>query len=167
MQGVLAIFIVGRMSAAPQHPQQPAPDDPAAEWVAAELAAVVGRLSRRMRTVRPAGPLTPSQRSVLARLDESGPATTAALARAEFVRPQSMRLTLGALEERGLVARAPDPSDGRKSLVSATDEGLVALAGARAVTRGWLAEAIAGELDGRERRTVAEAVALIRRLAEE
>ncbi|MER6723792.1 MULTISPECIES: MarR family winged helix-turn-helix transcriptional regulator [Streptomyces] len=155
------------MSAAPQHPQEPTPDDPAPERVATELAAVLGRLSRRMRTVGPAGPLTPSQRSVLARLDESGPATTAALARAEFVRPQSMRQTLGALEERGLVTRTPDPSDGRKSVVSATGEGLAALAGARAVTRGWLAEAIAGELDGRERRTVAEAVALIRRLAEE
>lgn len=154
------------MSAAPQHPQEPTRDDPAPERVATELAAVLGRLSR-MRTVGPAGPLTPSQRSVLARLDESGPATTAALARAEFVRPQSMRQTLGALAERGLVTRTPDPSDGRKSVVSATGEGLAALAGARAVTRGWLAEAIAGELDGRERRTVAEAVALIRRLAEE
>ncbi|MCW8221119.1 MarR family winged helix-turn-helix transcriptional regulator [Streptomyces griseolus] len=120
------------MSAAPQHPQEPTPDDPAPERVATELAAVLGRLSRRMRTVR-----------------------------------QSMRQTLGALEERGLVTRTPDPSDGRKSVVSATGEGIAALAGARAVTRGWLAEAIAGELDGRERRTVAEAVALIRRLAEE
>nr|WP_202434402.1 MULTISPECIES: MarR family transcriptional regulator [unclassified Streptomyces] len=119
-----------------------------------------------MRTMQPEGVLTPSQRSVLARLDESGPATTAALARAEFVRPQSMRLTLAALEARGLVARAPDPSDGRKSVVSVTDEGLAALAGVRAVTRGWLADAIADELDGEERRTVAEAVVLIRRLVD-
>ncbi|SCD73208.1 DNA-binding transcriptional regulator, MarR family [Streptomyces sp. BpilaLS-43] len=150
----------------PHGPRPPEPDAPAAGHVATDLATVVGRLLRRMRTMQPEGVLTPSQRSVLARLDESGPATTAALARAEFVRPQSMRQTLAALEARGLVARAPDPSDGRKSVVSVTDEGLAALAGVRAVTRGWLADAIADELDGEERRTVAEAVVLIRRLVD-
>ncbi|WP_051835814.1 MarR family winged helix-turn-helix transcriptional regulator [Streptomyces sp. NRRL WC-3549] len=154
------------MTTGPLEPRDPTPGDPAAEHVATDLATVVGRLLRRMRTMQPEGVLTPSQRSVLARLDESGPATTAALARAEFVRPQSMRLTLAALEARGLVARAPDPSDGRKSVVSVTGEGLSALAGVRAVTRGWLADTIAEELDGEERRTVAEAVVLIRRLVD-
>ncbi|MFB7560571.1 MarR family winged helix-turn-helix transcriptional regulator [Streptomyces brevispora] len=142
----------------------PAPVDPTAEQVADDLAAVVGRLLRRLRSSSSESLLTPTQRSVLARIEDGGPATTAALARAEFVRPQSMRLTLGALEEQGLVERAPDPEDGRKSVMSITDTGRTTLAAVRAAKRNWLAEAIAAELDGAERRSVAEATALLDRL---
>ncbi|MCX4770076.1 MarR family winged helix-turn-helix transcriptional regulator [Streptomyces sp. NBC_01285] len=140
------------------------PADPTAEQVANDLAAVVGRLLRRLRSSSSESLLTPTQRSVLARLADGGPATTAALARAEFVRPQSMRLTLGALEDQGLVERAPDPDDGRKSVMSITGSGHSMLAEVRAAKRNWLAEAIAAELDGAERRTVAEATALLDRL---
>ncbi|MER5274646.1 MarR family transcriptional regulator [Streptomyces sp. NPDC002809] len=140
------------------------PADPTAEEVANHLASVVGRLLRRLRSSSSESLLTPTQRSVLARLDDGGPATTADLARSEFVRPQSMRLTLGALEEQGLVDRAPDPVDGRKSVMSVTDAGRATLAEVRAAKRNWLADAIAAELDGAERRTVAEAAALVERL---
>ncbi|MFE2452413.1 MarR family winged helix-turn-helix transcriptional regulator [[Kitasatospora] papulosa] len=140
--------------------------DPTAERVATDLSAVVGRLLRRLRSSSADSLLTPSQRSVLARLDDGGPATTAALARAELVRPQSMRLTLGALETQGFVTRAPDPADGRKSLVSVTEEGSAVLAAVRAAKRSWLADAITAELDGAERRTLAEAAELIGRLVD-
>nr|WSW67020.1 MarR family transcriptional regulator [Streptomyces sp. NBC_00995] len=140
------------------------PADPTAEEVAQQLASVVGRLLRRLRSSSSESLLTPTQRSVLARLADGGPATTADLARAEFVRPQSMRLTLGALEEQGLVERAPDPADGRKSVVSVTGAGRTTLAEVRAAKRNWLADAVAAELDGEERRAVAEAVVLIERL---
>ncbi|MET8329210.1 MarR family transcriptional regulator [Streptomyces sp. NPDC005181] len=140
--------------------------EPSAEQVATQLASVVSRLLRRLRTTSSDSLLTPTQRSVLARLDREGPATTAALARAEYVRPQSMRLTLGALEGQGLVERAPDPADGRKSVMSITDVGRTTLGAVRAAKHNWLAEAIAAELDGAERRTVAEATALLVRLVE-
>ncbi|MFE9854263.1 MarR family winged helix-turn-helix transcriptional regulator [Streptomyces sp. NPDC005780] len=140
------------------------PGDPTAEEVAQQLASVVGRLLRRLRSSSSESLLTPTQRSVLARLEDGGPATTADLARAEFVRPQSMRLTLGALDDQGLIERAPDPADGRKSVVSVTDTGRTTLAEVRAAKRNWLAEAVAAELDGAERRTVAEAATLIERL---
>ncbi|MEV7399196.1 MarR family transcriptional regulator [Streptomyces sp. NPDC091267] len=145
-------------------PSGATPVDPTAEQVASDLAAVVGRLLRRLRSSSSESLLTPTQRSVLARLDDGGPATTAALARAEYVRPQSMRLTLGALEGQGLVERAPDPDDGRKSVMSITGTGRTTLAEVRAAKRNWLAEVIAAELDGAERRTVAEATALLDRL---
>ncbi|MFF3173306.1 MarR family winged helix-turn-helix transcriptional regulator [Streptomyces sp. NPDC057900] len=145
-------------------PPAATPVDPTAEQVANDLAGVVGRLLRRLRSSSSESLLTPTQRSVLARLEDGGPATTAALARAEFVRPQSMRLTLGALEEQGLVERAPDPDDGRKSVMSITVDGRATLAQVRAAKRNWLAEAIAAELDGAERRTVAEATVLLDRL---
>ncbi|MCM2411982.1 MarR family transcriptional regulator [Streptomyces sp. RKAG290] len=145
-------------------PSGATPVDPTAEQVASDLSAVVGRLLRRLRSSSSESLLTPTQRSVLARLDDGGPATTAALARAEYVRPQSMRLTLGALEGQGLVERAPDPDDGRKSVMSITGTGRTTLAEVRAAKRNWLAEVIAAELDGAERRTVAEATALLDRL---
>ncbi|MFI6879101.1 MarR family transcriptional regulator [Streptomyces sp. NPDC050400] len=140
--------------------------EPPTERIAADLATVVGRLSRRLRTASPDSLLTPTQRTVLARLDTEGPATTAALARSEYVRPQSMRLTLGALEEQGFVARSPDPTDGRQSVMSITDSGRATLASVRAAKHGWLAQALASELDADERRTVAEAAALLERLVQ-
>jgi DNA-binding MarR family transcriptional regulator len=159
LQGCLSTFYGEAM-------QRETADDPLAEQVAADLSAVVGRLLRRLRTASPDSLLTPTQRTVLARLDGEGPATTAALARAEYVRPQSMRLTLAALEERDFVARTPDPDDGRQSVVAITENGRSTLASVRAAKHGWLVQALAGELDEAELRTLAEATALMERLVE-
>ncbi|MFD6530031.1 MarR family winged helix-turn-helix transcriptional regulator [Streptomyces sp. NPDC060184] len=148
-------------------PVTPPADDPAPDVVAVRLAAVVSRLLRKLRTESAESLLTPSQRSVLARLESDGPATTAALARAEYVRPQSMRLTLAALESQELVDRAPDPEDGRKSLVSVNEAGRATLAGVRAAKHDWLAEALGAEMDESERQTVATAVTLLNRLVEQ
>ncbi|MEE1804311.1 MarR family winged helix-turn-helix transcriptional regulator [Streptomyces sp. NPDC101062] len=146
----------------PPAPYESGEPDP--ERVAAELTAVVGRLMRRLRTTSPDDRLTPSQRSVLARLHGEGPATTAALARAEYVRPQSMRQTLAALEEQHLVERTPDPDDGRQSVVSVTETGRTTLATVYAAKQDWLSRAIADELDLTERRALADATELMRRL---
>ncbi|WP_241968523.1 MarR family transcriptional regulator [Streptomyces sp. ICBB 8177] len=139
--------------------------EPDPSRTAVELATAVAQLSRRMRAAAPHGGLTPSQRIVLGRLAE-GDATTAALARAERVRPQSMRLTVAALEEQGLVERRPDPGDGRQVVVSLTAAGARCVASARDAKRGWLTEAIETELTEAQQRTLTEAVALLRRLAQ-
>ncbi|MGB8941494.1 MAG: MarR family transcriptional regulator [Streptomyces sp.] len=138
--------------------------DPTPEQLATDLSGAVRRLVRRFRGVSPRTGLSPSQRSVLARLDGDGPTTTAGLARAELVRPQSMRMTVAALEEMGLVGRSPDPDDGRQSVVSVTDEGRRTLTEMRAAKRDWLAAALADELDPVERRQLADAVELLERL---
>ena len=111
--------------------------DPA-EQAAEELRSVAGALMRRLRAESGeplyARPLV----SVLRRLDSDGPMTTANLARAEFMTPQSMGASVAELEEHDLVARTDDPSDGRRKLVSLTREGSRALAEARADARpGW------------------------------
>lgn len=131
-----------------------------------ELATLVARLGRRMRAASAQARLTPSQQSVMARLEQEGPATTAGLARGELVRPQSMRMTLAALEERGLVARAPHPTDGRQVVFSLTPAGTELLGSGRAARRGWLAEAIESRLTPEEHRALAGALPLLRRLAE-
>ncbi|MFF1380423.1 MarR family winged helix-turn-helix transcriptional regulator [Streptomyces sp. NPDC058308] len=141
-------------------------DDPTPQDIAADLTNVVGRLVRRLRGASPGSGLSPSQRSVLSRLDREGPATTAGLARAELVRPQSMRMTVGALESMELIGRTPDPNDGRQSVLSLTDKGRSTLADGRAAKQGWLSEAVAEELDPAERRRLADAVELLERLVQ-
>jgi DNA-binding MarR family transcriptional regulator len=131
-----------------------------------ELTTLVAHLSRRMRTASNDAEITPSQQSVISRLDREGPATTAALARGELVRPQSMRMTLAALEERALVARAPHPTDGRQVVFSLTDEGSHLLRTGRRARRGWLAEAMEAQLSPAEQRALTDVVPLLRRLVE-
>ncbi|MEU6855027.1 MarR family transcriptional regulator [Actinacidiphila alni] len=131
-----------------------------------ELTDVIARFHRRLRAASAAAEdeLTPSQVSVVARLGRDGPATTAALARAEIVRPQSMRTTLAALEERGLVARRPHPTDGRQVVFSLTEQGARLRGTGRRARRGWLAEAIEAELSPADQRRLAEAIPVLRRL---
>ncbi|MEU2868877.1 MarR family transcriptional regulator [Streptomyces olivoreticuli] len=137
------------------------------ERVAADLAATVSQLMRRLRTASPQGALTPSQRTVIGRLGTDGPATTAALARAELVRPQSMRVILGVLEDMEIVARSPHPTDGRQVVFSLTPEGEEALASVRDSKNSWLASAIERRLGPDEQRTLTEATRLLKRLVEE
>ncbi|MFF7729481.1 MarR family winged helix-turn-helix transcriptional regulator [Streptomyces sp. NPDC008001] len=136
------------------------------ERAAADLAATVSQLMRRLREASPQGALTPSQRTVLGRLANGGPATTADLARAELVRPQSMRAIVGRLEELGLVARSPHPTDGRQVLFSLTGLGTEAVSSVRHSKHAWLADAIAHRLTGEERQTLADATRLLKRLAD-
>ncbi|MBC2867179.1 MarR family winged helix-turn-helix transcriptional regulator [Streptomyces mexicanus] len=138
-------------------------DTPDRSRSAEELMAVVSQLNRRMRAASPEGALTPSQRIVLGRLHD-GPATTAALARAEHVRPQSMRVTLGVLEESGLVERSPHPTDGRQVVFSLTEAGRRRLGALRQAKETWLADAIAARLDAEEQRVLAHAIELMKRL---
>ncbi|NEW76853.1 MarR family winged helix-turn-helix transcriptional regulator [Streptomyces rhizosphaericus] len=135
--------------------------------LAADLAGVVTQLMRRMRAASSQGALTPSQRAVLSRLYNEGPTTTAALARAELVRPQSMRMILAALEEQELVERAPHPTDGRQVVFSSTEQGRQAITSARQAKQSWLLDAIDTRLDADERRTLAEATDLLKRLVQE
>ena len=67
----------------------------------------------------------------MGRLDTHGPMTTAELARAEMVKPQSMGTLLAELEQDGLVRRQPHPTDGRQILFSLTDAGVGRGASAR------------------------------------
>ena len=138
--------------------------DPA--LLAAELRATVGRLTRLLREHARKGELTASQRFALGRLDREGPLTVTALARAEGVRPQSMGATVAALEAQGLVAGAPDPTDGRQTILSLTDAAREFIADTRAAREGWLLQAISARLTPAEQEQLAQALPLLRRLAE-
>ena len=125
----------------------------------------VGRLYRRIRSAAAAQELSLTEGAVLVQLDKNGPATTADLARAESVKPQSMGATIASLEERGFVARKPHPTDGRQMMIALTAKGLEVRQLAQDAKRTWLAEAIAG-LSSEERELLLKAGKIIRRLAE-
>ena len=125
----------------------------------------IGLLVRRVRAAAATHELSLTESSVLARLAKDGAATTAELARAEGMKPQSMGTTIAALEERSLVERTPHPTDGRQMLIQITDQGLALRKSTREAKQMWLAEAIA-KLDKREQQTLLEAGEIIRRLAE-
>lgn len=135
------------------------------ETAVAELSLAIGQLVRRLRTEANPGELTLSQLAILARLDRAGPMTTADLARAEFVKPQSMGTTLADLEQAGLVQRRPHPTDGRQVLFALTADGTEARRQRTIAKREWLLAAMV-KLDPAEQRTLVAAAALIKRLAE-
>ncbi len=79
-----------------------------------EFSQALGILVRRMRAAAASHELSWSETGVMWRLATDGPATTAELARAEGMKPQSMGTTIAALEEMGMVGRRPHPTDGRQ-----------------------------------------------------
>jgi DNA-binding MarR family transcriptional regulator len=135
------------------------------ETAVTELSLAIGQLVRRLRMEVNPGELSWSQIATLARLDKVGWATTADLARAESVKPQSMGATLADLEAEGLVQRRPHPTDGRQVLFALTAEGVEARRKRRIAKREWLLAAMA-KLDPAEQQTLIAAIALIKRLGE-
>ncbi|MGY5032607.1 MarR family winged helix-turn-helix transcriptional regulator [Streptomyces sp. 900116325] len=133
---------------------------------AREVRVVYSRLRRRMRETYGPGDLTPSQTSVLSRLDKDGEASVSDLAAAERVRHQSVAATVGVLVERGLVARRPDPEDGRRQLVFVTDSGHAFLEDRRRAGEGWLTRALEDQCTEEERRTLLQATALLERIVQ-
>jgi DNA-binding MarR family transcriptional regulator len=133
--------------------------------LASDLRIVIGHLLRRLRAQRRQG-IPIGQAAVLGRLERDGAAGTSDLAGAERVRPQSMAQTVAELERAGLVARSPDPTDGRRQLVALTDEGRTRILADRADRESWLAGVLDAELTPAERATLAAAVPLLRRIAD-
>ena len=140
---------------------------PDAARAAQDLRVVLGRLVRRLREVYDTSTLTPSQLSVLSRLDKDGPASASALATAEGVRPQSVATILAVLDGQGLVRRTPDPLDGRRQQVSLTRAGRERAEGVRQVREEWLARAFQDRFSAAERASVLDALVLLDRLTSE
>jgi DNA-binding MarR family transcriptional regulator len=137
------------------------------ESLAGELLIAVGGLIRRIRSLAPPEThgLTWTQQSVLWRLEKDGPATIAALARAESLKPQSMGTAVAGLEALGLVERKAHPTDGRQVNIRLTAKGSSLRRTAKDAKQDWLAQAIA-ELGKRDQAALGAACGAIQRLAE-
>jgi DNA-binding MarR family transcriptional regulator len=134
--------------------------------LAQDLRSFASKLKRRLRENSDIGELTPSQTAVLLRLESDGAVTTSNLARAEGIRPQSMGAIVSALEAAGLVKGAPDPGDGRQTLLSLTERCRTWLAQERAARQDWLSRTIDARLSSEEQAQLADAIPLLLRLIE-
>jgi DNA-binding MarR family transcriptional regulator len=132
-----------------------------------DFAMALGFLLRRIRADAPAEfqEFSWTQQAVLRRLEKNGPTTSADLARAEGVRPQSMSTALGLLEKKGLVERKAHPTDGRQINIKLTARGITLRRNSKEATYAWLSRAIA-ELGRQEQITLFKAGELIKRMAE-
>lgn len=138
-----------------------------ASTVAAEIRSVAGKLKRRLREHGGGNDLTPSQVSVVLRLEKDGSATVSGLARMEGMRPQSMSAVVTPLQESGLVRGAPDPNDGRQTLMSLTPKCVKLLQEGRAARQDWLTTRISQRLSLQEQERLQAALALLTRAVED
>lgn len=134
--------------------------------VAADLRLVVVQLLRRLREQAPGSDLTKSQSTVLGLLETLGSATATELAKAQGMRPQSMAAIVAALQSFGLVAGAPDPRDGRKTVLSLTEKAREEFRTGRLAKEDWLTSALVATLTPEQIAQVAEVVPLLRRLGQ-
>jgi len=83
------------------------------------------------------------------------------------MRPQSMSAIVTSLQEFGLVSGAPDPGDGRQTLMSLTPKCLKSLQDGRAARQDWLTTTISQKLSVHEQEKLQAALALLTRLVED
>ena len=138
-----------------------------ARTLAADIRAVYRKLKLRYREHGGGNDLTPSQASVLLRLEMDSSATVSSLARAEGMRPQSMSAIVAPLQESGLVSGAPDTKDGRQTLMSLTPKCKKWLQEGRDARQDWLATIISQKLSVHEQEKLLAAVELLTRLVED
>jgi DNA-binding MarR family transcriptional regulator len=134
--------------------------------LAGQLRVSVGMLVRRLKHTEPAEDLTMPETSALSLLDRGGPMTSSELARHDRVSPQSMGVTVAALEQRALIARDRDPEDGRRIMLSLTEAGRQVVHGRRDARTGQIARALRDHFTPDERAQLRTMVPLVERLAE-
>ncbi|WP_412740991.1 MarR family winged helix-turn-helix transcriptional regulator [Krasilnikovia sp. MM14-A1259] len=134
------------------------------EQLAKLLREAITRLNRRVRQARPVGDLTFSQLSALTSLQLAGSLTPRELADIERVQPPTMTKIVGKLEDQGLVARTPHPTDRRQVILAATEQGKAVYAQFERARNEWLATQLA-ELTPDERDTLDRAARILQQVA--
>ena len=112
--------------------------------ISSTLRISVMRLARRLRSERIDTTLTLTQLSTLATLDRHGALSPGELAAHVKVQPPSMTRVIAALEDRGLVSRAPHPTDRRQARVSLSPAGHGLLREDRRRRDAWLSRQLRG-----------------------
>jgi DNA-binding MarR family transcriptional regulator len=107
-------------------------------YIATDLRIALADLQRKLREQAQYTDFTNSQRSVILRLDRDGPSTTTALANAEGVRQQSMGATVATLQAAGMIDGAPNPADGRQTILTLSPKCKELLRSTRAAKEDWL-----------------------------
>ena len=146
--------------------QPKATDIPLSER-AAHLRTAIVRTARRLRQEAAAetSGLTPTSVAALATIERHGPLTPSEIAAIERVKRPTLTRTLGCLEREGLIDRAPDPADGRSSLVSVNGAGRERLRRLRGRKNAYLARRMK-DLSDEEVETLERAAEILERMRE-
>jgi DNA-binding MarR family transcriptional regulator len=141
----------------------PEPVDDAWE-ISIRLRPLIGWFSRTLS--EKAGPhqLSLSHNCVLIRLEHDGSSTVSELARLQSMRPQPMSAIVADLCAAGLVRGVPDPSDGRRTILSLTNVGREELRSSRAERQDWLVQRVEAKLSPAERKRLIALIELLERL---
>ncbi|GGL35349.1 winged helix-turn-helix transcriptional regulator [Phycicoccus endophyticus] len=108
-----------------------------------------------VRSHLPDSPVTRGDYTLLALAGKHGPARACELAEAGGLDQSTTSRRVSGLVERGLLARQPDPSDGRAQQIALTTSGRDVLAAGRAQRERLVATALEG-WDEADRRSLAE-----------
>ncbi len=136
--------------------------------LATALRISVSRLARRLRVERQAeglASLSDTQLAALSVLEKHAAMTPGELADHEKVQPPSMTRVIALLKERGLVMRAPHPTDRRQVVLTVTEEGRALVIQARRRRDAWLAKRLK-ELTPDERAVLRAAAPVLEKLSQ-
>jgi DNA-binding MarR family transcriptional regulator len=137
--------------------------------LASALRISVSRLARRLRAERLTKGMEPglsdTQLAALAALEVHPAMTPGELAEHEKVQPPSMTRVIAALEELGLVMRAPHATDRRQVVLTATERGRELVHQSRRLREAWLAKRL-GELTPQERTVLRAAAPILEKLSQ-
>ena len=137
--------------------------------LATALRISVSRLARRLRVERTGGlagtGLSDTQLAALAALERHDGMSPGELAAHEKVQPPSMTRVIATLEERGLLLRAPHPTDRRQVTLSVTGEGRSVVKESRRIRDAWLARRLK-ELTPQERAALRAAAPVLEKLSQ-
>jgi DNA-binding MarR family transcriptional regulator len=137
--------------------------------LATALRISVSRLARRLRAERLAKGLEPglsdTQLAALASLERHSAMTPGELAGHEKVQPPSMTRVIAALEELGLVMRAPHATDRRQVVLTVTARGREVVHQSRRLREEWLAQRLR-ELTPQERAALRAAAPILEKLSQ-
>lgn len=131
---------------------------------AATLRVTISRIYRALR-LSATSDITPSQLSVLFRIEQVAPVRMGVLAHLERITPATLSKVVDSLEALGLVQREPDPLDGRVILVEVSPEGHRLIEALRAASTLALEDALA-KLAPRERESLLQSLPSLEQLAE-
>ncbi|MFG1707533.1 MarR family winged helix-turn-helix transcriptional regulator [Nonomuraea sp. M3C6] len=132
--------------------------------LASALRVSMARLTRRLRRQAAAHSLTPTQFATLAAVERHSGITPGELAELEKVQPPSMTRVIAALEERGLLARRPHPTDRRQVTVTVTEAAEKLLKEERRRKEAWLTQRLK-ELTPEERSILRQAAPILEKLS--
>ena len=130
--------------------------------LAVQLRMAIARTHRQLR-LNDNAEISPTMQACLVTIELRGPITHGELASHERLAPPTITNVVSKLEQRGLVQRTRDPSDGRVSLLEITSGGRAFLTEGRARRTAWLVERLE-RLSPAERRQLAAATAVLERL---